>query len=196
MALAGEMASQEVEDDPVAEKEPVYRKQLFAIASAAQFATVLELLALTNHKPFIQHFECDEDDDLVADDDVEATLCDLLAPLRSARQIRRYCIRAYALPTFPLCPSALAESTSHGGIALNTMSSNTTLPVHERMQHVLHNQQSVRPLAGGVPLLQELLMMRWYNTSNQAAAPANNVDSDNEADDETEHERTLRSQMK
>lgn len=211
LRMAGRRVAPEPDDDLAYENDDAQKALAQRIASASYFATALELLALTHHQellaPYIVH--ADEAD---APPEWKAVVTDLLAPLRSSRQVRRYCRRARERErTFPLCASALAESTAHGGVAFNTMASNTALPIHERLQHMLYDGKIVRPLAAGAPLLQELALSRWYDAPDEPVAPAQTTavapsdaavcasiaeSEDDGDDDETAEERTLRSRTR
>lgn len=190
LELAGPYLGTEPDDNLDEETDAFvarWRRTTFATYAVG----ALELMALARHSDFVQHFEPNWPETVAANNALLA-MTDLLVPLRTPRQLYRYCKRVRERrPVFPLCASALAESTAHGAVALSTMASNTVLPIHERLQHILYNQQSVRPLAGAMPLLQELMMMRWYEDAHvqPAAPPPADVDSD----EETKEEKSLRS---
>ena len=175
MALAGPKESTEPDDDLEVDKNEASLQSAYRIASASFFFSALEIVSLCDQNELIQL--CGNNVINITEPcapRVEA-LVDLLLPFRSARQVVRYCARhARRVHSFPLCASALAESTAHGGMALGGMASAMALPLHERMQHLLYEGRVMRPLAGAMPLLQELMLMRWYGSA--VDTPARNDD--------------------
>lgn len=180
----------EADDDQSAEQNPRFVETWTRISSAAFVFSTLEVVAMTCHTELTQVCGTDPVNPARAGSAAVEGLVDLLLPVRSARQTHRYCRRyAQRVHTFPLCASALAESTAHGAVALSSMASNMALPLNDRMQHMLYNSQMPRPLSACLPLLQELMLMRWYD----ADAPVALADDDDEGDAGDDEEKSIRS---
>lgn len=135
------------------------------IAAGAMFFGALEILSLTRHSD-VWPLYGSGDEEFSPPGNLQLCM-DYFAPLVNCGTVMRYCdVMRNQVGTFPLCSSALAESTAHSGISLQTLASEGVLPLHIRLQNMLYNGQMPRPLTTAVPLLQELLTQRWYRPSS------------------------------
>jgi len=151
-----------------------------SFASAAMLLTGLEVLRLADHGEFVDAYVADR----------LTQLHNVLVPLQSPGDVAAYCQRhaerAFAMP---ICPPVLAESTALGGVSVQGIASNRALPMHTRLQYLLHNGKTARPLATCMPLLQESMLLNFHWPDDTVTDHISMADLDDDDDDDDDDDR-------